>query len=67
MNDNDWDIILSGGLLIIAIIGLLFIGTVYGIGLGEKSATRETVKTCVEKPQECKIMYEFYKLSENKK
>jgi len=66
MNNNN-EFTLIGLTFIVAIIGSLFIGTVYGIELGEKSAIRETVKTCVEKPQECKIMYEFYKLSESKK
>ena len=68
MSYDDRDtIILSGVVFLVAIIGSLFVGTIYGIELGEKSATKETVKICVEKPQECKIMYEFYKLSESKK
>jgi len=39
----------------------------FGISIGENSAIRQTVTKCVETPQECKIMYDFYQLSENKK
>jgi hypothetical protein len=63
---ND-DINLIGVCFIVVLFGSLFVGTVYGHSLGEKSGTYNTVKTCVETPQECKIMYDYYKLSESKK
>lgn len=64
---TDDDSTLLGVCFIVVLFGSLFAGTVSGMDLCKKSETRKIVKTCVEKPQECKIMYDFYKLSEDKK
>lgn len=52
--------------LLIALLVSGFVGTVYGLGLGEKSATRETVRLCVEQPSACKTKYDYYKLEDKK-
>lgn len=47
-----------------------FIGGITGYIVGNvdgwSSATKETINFCVEKPKECKVKYEFYKLEQQK-
>lgn len=53
--------------IILIIISASTLGIVSGMNVGRESATRETVKICVERPQECKTMYDFHKIGESKK
>ena len=47
-----------------------FIGGILGYNVGNaagwSTATKETMNFCVEKPKECKVKYEFYKLEQQK-
>lgn len=52
--------------IFIAIIALFGIGYVIGYDLGEQFAQKETIVYCVEKPADCKIKYDFYKLEDKK-
>lgn len=63
MSSNNIQILLS--LVLITISSLTF-GIVNGIEIGKNSATRETVKICVEKPSACKTKYDYYKLENQK-
>ena len=54
---------LFAGLLTICIFGVLLLG----ISLGYDDGKDEAIKICIEKPQECKIQYDYIKLQENQK
>ena len=61
MNDNDD--FFPFLIIFLLVAGLSFM---FGFNTGETSTKRETISYCVEKPADCKIKYDFYKL-ENKK
>lgn len=75
MNNYDNDDFLPnviGGLIIIVTLCAFF---AMGYSLGEKSGTKtgrvegknEGIVFCVEKPQDCKISYQYLKLQEKQK
>jgi hypothetical protein len=50
--------------MLVIVVGLFaFAG---GVVVSSSSVKENTVKLCIEKPVECKILYDYYKLSENK-
>lgn len=53
--------------IILIIISVSTLGIVSGIDVGRESATKETVKKCVENHEKCKSMYDFHKIDESKK
>jgi hypothetical protein len=50
-------------LLILCIVGIFLTASSIGYDNGKDKA----IKICIEKPQECKIQYDFIKLQENQK
>ena len=50
----------------IGIITLLVIGYAFGFTNGEQFAQKETIIYCVEKPADCKVKYDYYKLENQK-
>ena len=60
MNDNDNFTPTLMVLLVTAFVVPIFFAQGYSVG--EKSARKETISYCVEKPADCKIKYDFYKL-----
>lgn len=62
MEDDDLNYLIA----VIVLISSLFCGTIFGMVLGEKSATRESVKMCIEKPADCKTKYDYFKIEEQK-
>lgn len=52
-NDTDWN----------GAWEFLFFILIFGSGM----ILYDTIQMCVEKPQECKIKYDYYKLVENQK
>ena len=51
--------------ILIGILSVFFVGAI-GFSMGEQFSQQETINFCVEKPADCKIKYDYYKL-ENKK
>jgi Na+-transporting methylmalonyl-CoA/oxaloacetate decarboxylase gamma subunit len=60
MNDDNFAVFvfLPLGLCVVVFI----MGALAGQGMGENKATRETIVYCVEKPADCKVKYDYYKL-----
>lgn len=62
--DND---ALTGVCFLVAVVATLGLGLISGMEMGKTTATKETTIYCIEHSKECKIEYDFYRLSENKK
>ena len=63
MNDDS----LIGGILlgVLAALGAVFlVGTTFGFDDGLEKGKNEGIVYCIEKPQECKIQYDYLKLQE---
>ena len=52
--------------IFIGIITLLVIGYAFGFTIGEQFTQKETIVYCVEKPADCKVKYDYYKLENQK-
>jgi hypothetical protein len=61
MKDNND--LLFATLITILIVGIFVGGSTLGYNIGKN----ETIKYCMEKPQDCKIQYDYLKLQENQK
>jgi hypothetical protein len=63
MNDRDF--------LVVPVVALLFfvfcISYMTGFNAGEPNGRSGAIIQCVEKPQECKIEYDYLKLKANQK
>lgn len=63
MNDNDF----SGAWFFLFSILIFGAGMFLGANLKLTSNEIITIQMCVEKPQDCKIKYDYYKLVESQK
>ena len=54
---------LFAGLILICIFGVFLCS----LSMGYDAGKDEAIKICIEKPQECKIQYDYIKLQENQK
>jgi hypothetical protein len=52
--------------ILIAFIALFFIGYGLGFTMGDQFSQHETINFCVEKPADCKIKYDYFKLEARK-
>ena len=52
--------------ILIAIIAIFGLGYIFGFTMGEQFSQKETINFCVEKPAECKMKYDYFKLLEKK-
>lgn len=51
----------------IGFVGGLIMGLLLNLNSGYQEATKSTTIFCVEKPKECKIRYDYYKLEDKTK
>ena len=55
------------GLICFIVIPFTFMGMlVFADGQGYKKGVNETLVLCIEKPQDCKIKYDYLKLEQQK-
>jgi len=64
MSDDNDDMSFPIAVLIVTFILGIFL---CGSSIGYDNGKDEAIKICIEKPQECKIQYEYLKLQENQK
>ena len=63
-NPNDgWASVVALFVLVASLMGLMLIADEQGY----KKGVNETLVLCMEKPQDCKIKYDYLKLQENQK
>lgn len=52
--------------ILIVILAIFGLGYVFGFTMGEQFSQNETINFCVEKPDDCKTKYDYFKLLEKK-
>lgn len=62
MNDNN----ITPLIVLFGIAFVVALSFAQGYSMGEASAKKETIVYCAEKPADCKIKYDFYKLENSK-